>query len=140
MVQPTPTSVASLGAPVKPIAPGPGAFVSGPGGLRATIKGDHVLVTHQHGATVTLMGHRNDVTSVAFSSDAALVVTASKDRDARIWDARTGELVKALVGPFGIVSDARFSPERPLGGHGRPDHGRAAERLGRSARLPAPGA
>ena len=34
--------------------------------------------------------------SVAFSSDGAKVVTATRDRTARVWDARTGRLVSTL--------------------------------------------
>ena len=39
------------------------------------------------------------------------MVTASRDADARIWDAGTGELLDTLRGHFNIVSDASFSPD-----------------------------
>jgi WD40 repeat protein len=51
------------------------------------------------------------VWSVAFSPDGATVVTASSDGTARIWDARTGELLHILRGHFGVVTDASFSPD-----------------------------
>ena len=49
--------------------------------------------------------------SVSFSTDGTSVVTASRDHDARTWDARTGRLLRVLRGHFALVSDARFSPD-----------------------------
>jgi WD40 repeat protein len=60
---------------------------------------------------MVLKGHRDRVASVAFSSDGARLVTASRDHDARIWDATTGRFVRLLEGHFGAVNDARFSPD-----------------------------
>jgi WD40 repeat protein len=38
-------------------------------------------------------------------------VTASRDHNARIWDAVTGRRLQLLRGHFAIVSDASFSPD-----------------------------
>ena len=59
----------------------------------------------------TLRGHRDRVNSVAFNADGSLLVSSSRDHDARIWDARTGRLAHQLVGHAGSVVDARFSPD-----------------------------
>jgi WD40 repeat protein len=59
---------------------------------------------------VSLTGHRNDVLSVEVSRDNSRVVTASKDGDARLWDARTGETIWVIRGHGGTVFDASFSP------------------------------
>jgi WD40 repeat protein len=48
--------------------------------------------------------------SARFSADAKLVVTASRDHDARIWDAGSGRLLHVLRGHFAQVNDASFSP------------------------------
>jgi WD40 repeat protein len=50
------------------------------------------------------------VLSVEFSRDDSRVVTASKDGDARLWDARTGRLLWVLRRHSGTVFDASFSP------------------------------
>jgi WD40 repeat protein len=85
--------------------------VAGPGGLRAAVSGRVVTITRRDGTTIELTGHRDRVTSVAFSADGTRVVTASADHDARIWDAGSGALLQVLLGHFAIVSDARFSAD-----------------------------
>ncbi len=73
---------------------------------RATIRGDTVVLDG-----VELKGHRHEVLSVEVSRDGRRVVTAARDGDARIWDARTGETLHVLRGHFGTVFDASFSPD-----------------------------
>ena len=101
------TWVAQLQPPLKPAdsTPAPRAGID----PRATVTGS-VVTLRIHGRVVTLEGHRDDVLSVEVSRDGSRVVTASKDSDARIWDARTGETVSVLSGHFGTVFDASFSP------------------------------
>jgi conflict system STAND superfamily ATPase/WD40 domain-containing protein len=76
---------------------------------RATVTGRLVRL-RLGGRTVTLEGHTDDVLSVEVSGDGSHVVTASKDGDARIWDAQTGESLRTLRGHGGTVFDASFSP------------------------------
>jgi WD40 repeat protein len=59
----------------------------------------------------TLSGHTDDVTSVAFSPDGRLLVTASRDHDARIWDVASGRMIRLLHGHAAFVSDAQFSAD-----------------------------
>jgi WD40 repeat protein len=76
---------------------------------RATVRGPEVTL-RLDGRTVDLAGHKDDVVSVEVSRDGSRVVTASEDRDARIWDARTGETIHVLRAHSGTVFDASFSP------------------------------
>jgi WD40 repeat protein len=98
---------------VTPVGKGaaPVGAVVGPDGRRAVIDGKSVVVSGGGGKTVRLEGHRNDVTSVAFSDDGTRIVTASRDHDVRTWDARTGAPLRLVRVHFAIVSDARFSPD-----------------------------
>src|SRR6185295_17264904 len=61
--------------------------------------------------TITLSGHTADINSVAFSPDGRLVVTASADGMARVWDAATGASHGELRGHSGTVHSASFSPD-----------------------------
>jgi WD40 repeat protein len=67
------------------------------------------LISH-HGRAV-LQGHEGMVRSVEFSPDNRLLVTASDDGTARIWESSTGKNVAILRGHTGPVSNATFSPD-----------------------------
>ena len=56
-------------------------------------------------------GHTDGVEKAAFSPDGKLVVTASWDKTAGIWDARTGKLLRTLGKEPEGVRDAEFSPD-----------------------------
>ena len=84
--------------------------VVGPDGRVATIRGNTVVL-RSNGRRIVLKGHRDRVASVAFSADGTRFVTASRDHDARIWDATSGRFLRLLEGHFGEVNDARFSPD-----------------------------
>src|SRR5262249_47036193 len=49
-----------------------------------------------HTELVTLRGHSDHVTSVAFSPDGSRLLTASWDGTAKVWDAATGQEVLPL--------------------------------------------
>ncbi len=51
------------------------------------------------------------MTSVAFSPDGALVLTAGLDHVGRLWNSETGELIQVLNWHQGRVIDANFSPD-----------------------------
>jgi WD40 repeat protein len=79
-------------------------------GATATIRGSTVIL-RTDGRRTVLKGHRDRVTAVSFSADGRLLVTASRDTDARIWNVARGESIRALQGHYGPVNDARFSPD-----------------------------
>ena len=51
------------------------------------------------------------VSSVGFSPDGQQLITAGEDREARVWDARTGRGVRILGPHPGRVNSAIFSPD-----------------------------
>jgi WD40 repeat protein len=81
-------------------------------GVRAVAFGGSVkLIKRGARRSTHYLQHDGTVESVAFSPNGRLLVTASDDRDARIWDVESGRLVQRLHGHFGPVLDARFSPD-----------------------------
>jgi serine/threonine protein kinase len=78
----------------------------------AAQKAAAALNTWQHPLPATILaGHEGDVVSAQFSPDGARIVTASKDKTARVWDAATGESLATLVGHEREVESAHFSPD-----------------------------
>jgi WD40 repeat protein len=60
---------------------------------------------------VTLQGHESGVTGAQFSPDGQRIVTASKDKTARVWDAQSGKLLTTLQGHGAAVLKTEFSPD-----------------------------
>ena len=56
--------------------------------------------------------------SAAFSPDGSRIVTASKDRTARIWDTATGKEIAVLRGHVNFVIFRRLQPRRLAHRHG----------------------
>jgi eukaryotic-like serine/threonine-protein kinase len=63
------------------------------------------------GQLAVLSGHREIVFSAAYSPDGTRIVTASRDKTARTWDARTGVQLAVLSGHGERVNSARYSPD-----------------------------
>ena len=64
-----------------------------------------------HSPIATLAGHEGEVNSAQFSPDGLWIVTASRDRTARVWEAESGRLIRTLTGHKGQVNSAQFSPD-----------------------------
>ena len=60
---------------------------------------------------LSLGGHEGQVERAVFSPDGSRIVTASRDRSARIWDTATGKEIAVLRGHEGTVYSAAFSPD-----------------------------
>jgi WD40 repeat protein len=63
------------------------------------------------GEPVLLEGHAGSVLSAAFDRDRRFVVTGSADNTARLWNARTGQVLAEMVGHTAGVSSVQFSPD-----------------------------
>ncbi|MFN6497512.1 MAG: eIF2A-related protein [Nostoc sp. DedQUE01] len=61
-----------------------------------------------------LTGHQDSVRNASFSPDGKLIVTASNDKTARVWDTSTGKLLSELKGHQNSVNNASFSPDGKL--------------------------
>jgi WD40 repeat protein len=49
------------------------------------------------GTEAPLFSYKDDITSLAFSPDSGRIVTASRDRTARLWDAATGQEIARIA-------------------------------------------
>ena len=58
---------------------------------------------------MTLNGHTDHINSVAFSSDGTRIVSGSRDKSVRVWDASTGALLMTLNGHTAYVKSVAFS-------------------------------
>jgi WD40 repeat protein len=58
--------------------------------------------------------HTGEIYAAVFSPDGTMLLTASDDQTARLWDVATGQQVLMLVGHTGAVRDAQFSPDGNL--------------------------
>ena len=65
-------------------------------------------------AVAVLRGHGDQVLGAAFSPDGKRIVTASRDRTARIWDADTGRSIAVLRGHRREVMSASFDRDGTL--------------------------
>ncbi|HLW67985.1 MAG TPA: M56 family metallopeptidase [Gemmataceae bacterium] len=58
-----------------------------------------------------LRGHNNTVECVAISPDGATIATGSWDNSAKLWDAKSGQMLKEFSGFPGGVNGMAFSPD-----------------------------
>jgi WD40 repeat protein len=61
--------------------------------------------------SLILSGHTSVVVSAVFSPDGSRIVTASRDKTARLWDGRSGAALATLSGHTEDVNSAVFSPD-----------------------------
>jgi WD40 repeat protein/serine/threonine protein kinase len=62
-------------------------------------------------AALTLKGHADRVSSVAFSPDSKTLASASEDHTVKVWDVHTGQETLTFKGHTGPVDSVTFSPD-----------------------------
>ena len=60
---------------------------------------------------IDLKGHIGEVCSATFSPDGKKIVTASRDKTVRIWDAESGKTLRTLEGHANAIWSVAFSPD-----------------------------
>ena len=86
--------------------------VSPDGQLVIIALGDTAEVRRQGRDEVTVLkGHSDAITDAAFSADGTLIVTASRDNTARVWETSTGNVVDILEDDGGDVLCASFAKQ-----------------------------
>jgi len=62
-------------------------------------------------STLTLQGHTDVISSVSFSPDGKMLVSASADNTVRLWNVSDGSSALVITGKDGPVYDASLSPD-----------------------------
>ncbi|ETO24636.1 NB-ARC domain-containing protein [Reticulomyxa filosa] len=62
------------------------------------------------GEYANIGGHKNVVTAAEFSPDGKTIVSSSWDRNIRLWDAMSGQEIRAISGHEHFVTRTHFSP------------------------------
>jgi WD40 repeat protein len=63
---------------------------------------------------ITLRGHEQPVSSLAFSTDGRLLATASWDNSIRLWDLQAKNSLRLLPGHEDSITNVKFSPDGRL--------------------------
>ncbi|HMU39297.1 MAG TPA: hypothetical protein PKE31_09815 [Pseudomonadota bacterium] len=61
--------------------------------------------------SLPLVGHKDRIEVVSFDPTGEVLITGSRDQTARLWNARTGRLLRELRGHNGFLTAAAFSPD-----------------------------
>jgi len=70
------------------------------------------LLNPETGELIKLLtGHKNYITSLAFSTDGKTIVSGSADKTVRLWDTETFEEKRVLQGHEHVVLSVAFSPD-----------------------------
>ena len=79
--------------------------------LSHTIEAEQALREATAYKCATFKGHMHGVNSVAFSPDGKYIVSAADDKTIKLWDAKSGKIIKTFNGHTDVVNSAAFSPD-----------------------------
>jgi WD40 repeat protein len=82
-----------------------------PGNEGALVRLATCLTEHSWEVPTLVLRHDAAVDSAQFSPDGKRIVTASRDKTARVWDAQTGQPLTEPLKHEGWVASAQFSPD-----------------------------
>lgn len=94
----------------KMLADGTILFASGGGDDKAVL---YHIVSNSEAKVFHLIGHKDTIGSLAFSSDGTLLVTGGLDGICIVWDTTDGHQISQLVGPTDSVEWVSWHPSLP---------------------------
>lgn len=103
-VRPIPKAAADLATPAGPPASNELAIASADGLIR-------IVNTDTMAETRTIANHADWVTAIAWSDDGTRLVSASRDKSAKVFDANSGELLVSYSGHAAAVRGVAFLPD-----------------------------
>lgn len=62
----------------------------------------------------TLTGHLDSVTSITISNDGQFLASGSQDKTIKLWNLRTGELLRSFYGHSSAIESIAISPDRHI--------------------------
>jgi RNA polymerase sigma factor (sigma-70 family) len=96
----------------QPVKKGPPAKALSPDGRMQVIgQGKALTMTDVQTGKIfwQAVGHKGQITAVAFSPDGKTVVSGSTDQAIRMWDAQTGKEIRRLLGQQGAIRSLTFT-------------------------------
>jgi len=76
-----------------------------------SLKGIATIWDTETGKLLSTLSHTSSIRSLKFSSDSKIILTASWDYTAKVWNAETGSLLANLNAHSNMVNNANFSPD-----------------------------
>jgi WD40 repeat protein len=73
--------------------------------LKHQVTLQHIVLSH------TLTGHSEKVTSVVISPDSESLVSGCADKTIKVWNLKTGKLIRTLTEDLGKISSVAISPD-----------------------------